>query len=126
MTPRHLHITTLAIAVAQALLPHTARAQHAPAANAAAAPVLAIESVTVHAQRTTNATARLAQQEVPNLINLMTAEDMRKRFCRIVGEKRENGKNSTLSDAAGFEVRFHPVVDIRKKRMTSETGELCI
>jgi len=38
----------------------------------------AIETVVVEAQRTSNGVARKAQEEAPNLINLMTAEEMRK------------------------------------------------
>ena len=38
----------------------------------------AIETVVIEAQRTSNGIARKAQEEAPNLINLMTAVDMRK------------------------------------------------
>jgi TonB-dependent receptor len=42
------------------------------------APASAMETVIVEAQRTTTALARSAQKEAPNLVNLMTAEEMRK------------------------------------------------
>lgn len=41
-------------------------------------PLSAIETVTIEAQRTSNGVARKAQEEAPNLINLMTVEEMRK------------------------------------------------
>lgn len=42
------------------------------------APKSAIETVVIDAQRTSNGVARKAQEEVSNLINLMTVEEMRK------------------------------------------------
>ncbi len=42
------------------------------------APQSALETVVVEAQRTSNGVARKAQEEAPNLINLMTVEEMRK------------------------------------------------
>lgn len=38
----------------------------------------ALETVTINAQRTSNSVARKAQEEAPNLINVMTVEEMRK------------------------------------------------
>lgn len=79
MIPRTLRQTTLAIAVAQVFAVHGASAQDVATAAAPAEPEMsAIQSVIVQAQRTSNATARLAQKEAPNLVNLLTAEEMRK------------------------------------------------
>ena len=50
----------------------TVSAQQAPA------PMSALETITISAQRTPNSVARKAQEEAPNLINVMTVEDMRK------------------------------------------------
>ncbi|MGS0753471.1 TonB-dependent receptor plug domain-containing protein, partial [Roseateles sp. GG27B] len=41
-------------------------------------PMTALETVTINAQRTSNSVARKAQEEAPNLINVMTVEEMRK------------------------------------------------
>ncbi len=51
-----------------------------PAANAKQAQPAesAMDQVVISAQRTLNAQARLAQKEAPNLVNLMTVEEMRK------------------------------------------------
>ncbi len=43
-----------------------------------AAPMTALETITISAQRTSNSVARKAQEEAPNLINVMTVEEMRK------------------------------------------------
>ncbi len=50
----------------------TVSAQQAPA------PMSALETITISAQRTPNSVARKAQEEAPNLINVMTVEEMRK------------------------------------------------
>ncbi len=50
----------------------TVSAQQAPA------PMTALETVTISAQRIPNSVARKAQEEAPNLINVMTVEEMRK------------------------------------------------
>lgn len=47
-------------------------------ASPAARPTTALNAVVIEAQRTTEGTARLAQEEAPNLINVMTVEQMRK------------------------------------------------
>ncbi|MET3108036.1 TonB-dependent receptor [Oxalobacteraceae bacterium GrIS 2.11] len=46
----------------------------------------AVEQIVIQAQRSSNALARAAQKEAPNLINLMTAEDMKKLPDVSVGE----------------------------------------
>ncbi len=46
----------------------TVSAQQAPA------PMSALETITISAQRTPNSVARKAQEEAPNLINVMTVE----------------------------------------------------
>ena len=55
----------------------------APASAASGAPAAtetesAVEQVVIQAQRSSNALARAAQKEAANLINLMTAEDIKK------------------------------------------------
>ncbi|MBV8468113.1 MAG: TonB-dependent receptor [Burkholderiales bacterium] len=94
----------VAIAIAQ-LFPVVAFAQDASQAGeqiaAATGPVVevaaatagadgtaqtAADTIIVEAQRSTNAMARAAQKDAPNLVNLMTAEDIRKLPDVSVGE----------------------------------------
>ena len=58
----------------------------AAAAKSAAGTESAVEQIIIQAQRSTNALARAAQKEAPNLINLMTAEDIKKLPDVSVGE----------------------------------------
>lgn len=63
--------TLVTIAIIE-LLSVSAFAQTSTATNTA------LETIVIEAQRLSNATARLAQEESPNVINVMTVEEMRK------------------------------------------------
>ena len=73
--------TALAIAAAQALTLNPAFAD-----DTAAGKVDALQTVVIEAQRSTKEVARAAQREAPNLVNLMTAEDIKKLPDVSVGE----------------------------------------
>lgn len=65
------HKTLLSVLISQICISSAFAAEDAPQNSA-------IETVVIEAQRTSNGIARKAQEEAPNLINLMTAVDMRK------------------------------------------------
>ena len=67
----------LALLVSQAFAAGS-HAQEAPATQPIVVASSAAQSVVIEAQRTTASTARDAQREAPNLVNLMTAAEMRK------------------------------------------------
>ena len=75
-------------------------------ANAAAAPDTnggdsAVEQIIIQAQRSSNALARSAQKEAPNLINLMTAEDIKKLPDVSVGESLRRMPGISLETDTG-------------------------
>ena len=89
--------TLIALSIAQLfplVMPQLAYADEPAAEMAAAAPAgdtaapaeSAVEQIIIQAQRSSNALARAAQKEAPNLINLMTAEDIKKLPDVSVGE----------------------------------------
>jgi len=63
---------------AQENLPQPPAAAASAVSNATQPAPTAMERVVITAQRTLSSQARLAQQEAPNLVNLMTVEEMRK------------------------------------------------
>ncbi|MDE2367896.1 MAG: TonB-dependent receptor [Burkholderiales bacterium] len=65
------HRTTLSVLVAQAVCAH-AWSEEAPAPQSAA------ETIVIQAQRSNASVARQVQEQAPNLVNLTTAEEMRK------------------------------------------------
>jgi len=78
--------TALAVAVAQAFTIMSAMADESGDATTPPAKGEAIQKVLVEAQRSTEALARGAQREAPNVVNLMTAEAIKKLPDVSVGE----------------------------------------
>jgi TonB-dependent receptor len=76
MCPRHTP-SLLALLISQAFAAGS-YAQEVPAQQSITVAASAAQSVVIEAQRTTASTARDAQREAPNLVNLMTAGEMRK------------------------------------------------
>ena len=68
------HRARLSLSVTVAVA--TVLAAHVAAATEASAPTNALEEVVVMGQRTTLDVARAAQEQAPNLIDLMTAEQI--------------------------------------------------
>ena len=71
---------------AQLAMAETSANASASGAPAATGTESAVEQIVIQAQRSTNVLARAAQKEAPNLINLMTAEDIKKLPDVSVGE----------------------------------------
>lgn len=71
MPNRPLRRTLIAVAIAQIFSITNVGAEEISSTSA-------LETIVIEAQRSSNSVARLAQKEAPNLINLITAEEMRK------------------------------------------------
>jgi len=85
MAKDNFKLGAVALAVVQAFASEYAIADDSADENLVK-PHTALERVVVEAQRSTSAVARAAQKEAPNLINLMTAEDIGKLPDVSVGE----------------------------------------
>ena len=81
-----LAFSPIANAIEPDLQPAVAETAEDASSNAGTAGDSAVEQIVIQAQRSTNAQARAAQKEAPNLINLMTAEDIKKLPDVSVGE----------------------------------------
>jgi TonB-dependent receptor len=76
MPTQPLNRTLIAIAIAQIFTAAAAAADDST--SPPAAPAAPIQSVTITNQRTPQAIARAEQEDAPNLVNVMTADDIRK------------------------------------------------
>ncbi|HZV66739.1 MAG TPA: hypothetical protein VFG03_17710, partial [Telluria sp.] len=76
MPTQQLNRTLIALAIAQ-IFAASAVAAEAPTSSSDD-PVGPMQSVTIATQRTPQAVARAEQEDAPNLVNVMSADDIRK------------------------------------------------